>query len=64
MGLNWKKILTFTFAGGFAGALGNYASEMQAGHHFAFTAAHIIVPAFTSVISTLAALFVKPPQQG
>ncbi len=61
--MNWKKILFYTFAGGFAGSLGHYASEVQQGHHIAFTFGTIVAPALGGILAALSGLFVKPPNQ-
>jgi hypothetical protein len=61
--MNWKKLLLTIAAGSLAGSLGHYATELTDGHHIAFTAGNILIPALTTAISALAALFVKPPQQ-
>ncbi len=61
--MNWKKIFVGTLAGAFAGSLGHYTSELSQGHAIAFTAGNILLPAAMTVVSTLAALFVKPPHQ-
>ncbi len=61
--MNWKKVLLFTFTAGFLGPLGHWASEVQAGHSFAFNFGNIVAPALGTIIPTLLALFVKPPNQ-
>ncbi len=61
--MNWKKILVAAVAGSFAGALGHYASEVNQGHAMAFTFGNIAYPAVVTLLATLTALFVKPPQQ-
>ena len=61
--MNWKKIMLGVLAGSMAGSLGHYSTELVAGHKVAFTAGNILLPAAMTAISTLAALFIKPPQQ-
>jgi len=59
--MNWKKILLYAVAGGVTSSLGHYASEVQAGHHLAFTAGNILWPAAGGIIGILAGLFSRRP---
>lgn len=61
--MNWKKLFLTIGAGSLAGSLGHYATEWQSGHAIAFTAGNILIPALTTAVSAVAALFAKPPQQ-
>ncbi len=61
--MNWKKLLVGTLAGAFAGSLGHYTTELSQSHAIAFTAGNILLPAGITALSTVLALFVKPPHQ-
>jgi len=61
--MNWKKIFAFVGAGALAGSLGHYATEVQQGHHIAFTVGTILWPALGGVVAALSALFTKSPTQ-
>ncbi len=60
--MNWKRILLATLGGGLAGTLGQYSTEAMQGHHVAFTAGNIVVPAIAAALPTVLALFTRRPQ--
>ncbi len=63
MRINWKKVLLTIAGGSLAGSVGGWAGNVAQGTSVPFTAGTILLPAGMAALSSLFALFVKPPNQ-
>lgn len=57
--LDWKKILLVAGAGALTGSVGQW---IQSGPSYPFTPGNILIPAGVTMLTSIAALFVKRPQ--